>query len=263
MCRLLGYLGPPMRLDALLLKPKHSLIVQSYQPQEMTAGLLNADGFGLGWYHPEQYMEPCVYRNTTPIWSDQNLTNLAHYIESGCVLAYVRSATVGQSIQLSNCQPYRQHQLLGIHNGYIDHFRQTLYRQLRHYLSDRQYQAIEGTTDSEHIFALVCHELEVNPVLSLQQALTATLKQITTWAIASNTSATLNIVLSDGQSLVASRYACLTQPPSLYWIRDDESLPGGVLVASEPMFESDRWTIVPANSLLIVTPDRAVYTKAI
>ncbi len=263
MCRLLGYLGPPVRLDALMLKPEHSLIKQSYQPQEMTAGLLNADGFGLGWYHPEQPISPCIYRNTTPIWSDQNLTNLAHYIESGCVLAYVRSATVGQSVQLSNCQPYQQKQLLGIHNGFIDNFRATLYRKLRSQLSDRCYQAIEGTTDSEHIFALVCNELEQRPQQSLQVALTAALQQITEWSAAANISASLNVVLSDGQSLVASRYAYPNHPPSLYWIRDDLSLPGGVLVASEPIFESEHWISVPENSLLIVTPDQDVCTKKI
>lgn len=263
MCRLLGYLGPSVRLDTLLLKPEHSLIVQSYQPREMTAGLLNADGFGLGWYHPKQPIAPCIYRNTTPIWSDQNLTNLAHYVESSCMLAYVRSATVGQSVQLSNCQPYRQGQLLGIHNGFIDQFRSTLYRKLRSHLSDRCYQAIEGTTDSEHIFALVCHELEQTPDLPLQSALTATLKRITDWATAANTSVSLNIVLSDGQSLVASRYAYPNPPPSLYWIRDDLSLPSGVLVASEPTFESKNWTTVPENSLLVVTSDQEVYTEAI
>jgi ergothioneine biosynthesis protein EgtC len=263
MCRLLGYLGPPVRLDTLLLKPEHSLITQSYQPQEMTAGLLNADGFGLGWYHPEQLIAPCVYRNTTPIWSDQNLTSLAQYIESGCVVAYVRSATVGQSVQMSNCQPYRQGQLLGIHNGFIDHFRSTLYRKLRSQLSDRCYQAIEGTTDSEHIFALICHELEQTPSLSLQAALIATLKRISDWAAAASISVSLNIVLSDGQSLVASRYAYPNQPPSLYWIQDDLSLPSSVLIASEPTFESQHWNAVDENSLFVVTPDREVYTEAI
>ena len=48
MCRLLGYLGEPILLDAILYKPEHSLIVQSYDPREMTSGLLNADGFGIG-----------------------------------------------------------------------------------------------------------------------------------------------------------------------------------------------------------------------
>lgn len=263
MCRLLGYLGPPVRLDTLMLKPEHSLIKQSYQPQEMTAGLLNADGFGLGWYHPEQPIAPCIYRNTTPIWSDQNLTNLAHYVESGCVVAYVRSATVGQSVQLSNCQPYRQEKLLGIHNGFIDDFRATLYRKLRSHLNDRCYQGIEGTTDSEHIFALVCHELEQRPELSLQAALMSVLKRIIEWAAAANINASLNVILSDGLSLVASRYAYPNQPPSLYWIRDDLSLPGGVVVASEPIFESEHWNSVSENSLLVVTPDQGVYTEKI
>ncbi|MEO0377525.1 MAG: class II glutamine amidotransferase, partial [Cyanobacteria bacterium P01_A01_bin.17] len=129
--------------------------------------------------------------------------------------------------------------------------------------SDRCYQAIEGTTDSEHIFALVCHELEQTPDLPLQSALTATLKRITDWATAANTSVSLNIVLSDGQSLVASRYAYPNPPPSLYWIRDDLSLPSGVLIASEPIFESKHWTPVPENSLLVVIPDQEVYTESL
>jgi len=44
MCRLLSYLGQPVLLDRLISQSDHSLVVQSYQPKEMTAGLLNADG---------------------------------------------------------------------------------------------------------------------------------------------------------------------------------------------------------------------------
>ena len=50
MCRLLGYLGSSIQLERILIKPERSLVIQSYKPQEMTAGLLNADGFGIGWY---------------------------------------------------------------------------------------------------------------------------------------------------------------------------------------------------------------------
>ncbi|MHC5729947.1 MAG: ergothioneine biosynthesis protein EgtC, partial [Nostoc sp.] len=42
MCRLLAYLGSPVSLEHLLYKPEHSLIVQSYQPREMTSGVVNA-----------------------------------------------------------------------------------------------------------------------------------------------------------------------------------------------------------------------------
>jgi predicted glutamine amidotransferase len=104
MCRLLAYLGQPIQLEKILLEPEHSLVVQSYQPQEMTAGLLNADGFGIGWYHPTQETKPFTYRNILPMWNDVNLPNLSRYIESGCVLSNVRSATPGLAVDLSNCQ---------------------------------------------------------------------------------------------------------------------------------------------------------------
>ena len=82
MCRLLGYLGPSISLDCLLNKPEHSLIVQSYQPREMTAGLLNADGFGIGWYHPQRDTTPFTYKNILPIWNDPNLSSLNRYLSS-------------------------------------------------------------------------------------------------------------------------------------------------------------------------------------
>ena len=53
MCRLLAYLGEPIPLEELIFKPEHSLVVQSYQPKELEFALLNADGFGLGWHHPD------------------------------------------------------------------------------------------------------------------------------------------------------------------------------------------------------------------
>ena len=47
MCRHLGYLGPPITLDALLLAPEHSLLDQAKAPREQRASSLNADGFGV------------------------------------------------------------------------------------------------------------------------------------------------------------------------------------------------------------------------
>jgi len=46
MCRMVGYVGPPLRPAELVLKPAHSLYVQSYRPREMTSGVVNADGWG-------------------------------------------------------------------------------------------------------------------------------------------------------------------------------------------------------------------------
>jgi len=43
-----------------------SLIVQSYQPREMNSGLLNADGFGVGWYHLQRDTDPFTYKIYSP-----------------------------------------------------------------------------------------------------------------------------------------------------------------------------------------------------
>lgn len=261
MCRLMGYLGTPVQLDRLLNKPEHSLIVQSYQPREMTAGLLNADGFGVGWYHADRQVEPFTYKNTLPIWNDINLSSLSRYIESGCILGSVRSATAGLAIDLSNCQPFRQGQLLALHNGFIDRFRQTLYRPLRDRLSDTAYQAIFGSTDSEHIFALLLHELEQQPTLSLAAALHQTLRVLADLAEPQKISVSANMLISDGTQLVASRLAFHTVAPTLYWLRDDPLFPNAVLIASEPLFAGD-WKACPEFSLLTVSPDLDVQISA-
>jgi ergothioneine biosynthesis protein EgtC len=252
MCRLLGYLGSPLPLETLLLAPEHSLYVQSYQPQEMTSGLLNADGFGVGWYGDAREA-PYRYRQTLPIWNDGNLADLCRYVQSGCVLANVRSATAGQPVQLSNCQPFRLEQQLMVHNGFIANFAATLCRPLRDQLSDTSYQLIQGSTDSEHIFALFCEQRLRQPDLTLTSALQETLKIITTLARQAETRVGLNIIISDGQQLVACRYAHPNPPPSLYWrvtSANDPQFPNSLWVASEPLMPDPGWQRCPEQTLL-------------
>src|SRR3712207_7162131 len=96
MCRMIAYLGKPERsLSSLVLDPEHSLLVQSYAPKEMMSGVVNADGFGAGWYVPEVDDEPAVYRSNAPIWADRSFASIAPKVRSATVLAAVRSATPG------------------------------------------------------------------------------------------------------------------------------------------------------------------------
>jgi ergothioneine biosynthesis protein EgtC len=261
MCRLLAYFGQPTLLTNVLEAPEHSLVVQSYQPREMTAGLLNADGFGIGWYHAQNSTEPFIYKNTLPIWNDINLPQLSRYIESGCMLANVRSATPGLAVDLSNCQPFRHGQILCIHNGFIDNFRRSLYRPIRSQLSDQFYQGIHGTTDSEHIFALLLQNLEPLGTRNLAEALQKTLMQLLHWAKEFGVSASLNLVISDGEQMVASRCATHSPAPSLYWLQEDAPtgkvyFPSSAIVASEPLFESGAWHSFEENSILAIGRDR-------
>ena len=257
MCRLLGYLGKTIQLDKLLYKPEHSLIVQSYQPREMSSGILNADGFGVGWYHEQKDTNPYIYKNILPIWSDINLPQISRYVESGCVLGYVRSATPGLEVDLSNCQPFTNEGLLFIHNGFIHNFRKTLYRPIRNCLDDFTYQLIKGTTDSEHIFALVINELQASPDRSLETALANTLTKLTHLAKSYKIYFSANLIISKGKQLVASRYSNRTPTPTLYWLRDDPLYPDAVILASEPLFEGN-WNHCPEHSIISVGEDLEV-----
>jgi ergothioneine biosynthesis protein EgtC len=255
MCRLLAYLGQPRSLTSILDEPEHSLIVQSYQPREMTAGFINADGFGIGWYHAQQTTAPFTYKNTIPIWNDVNLPQLSRYIESGCILANIRSATEMYSLSLSNCQPFTHGDITFIHNGFIHDFRHTLYRSISDRLPDDIYHLIRGSTDSEHIFGLFLSHWQVSH--SIADALKSTLRELSAMASKTKTSFSANIVVSDGQQLVASRYAfplngdATPAPvPSLYW-----SEVNGIMIASEPFDRQlePHWYRIPPYSLMTVS----------
>ncbi|BAU07825.1 ergothioneine biosynthesis protein EgtC [Fischerella thermalis CCMEE 5330] len=254
MCRLLAYLGSPVSLEPLLYEPEHSLIVQSYQPREMLSGVVNADGFGMGWYHVQRDTEPFTYKNTLPIWNDINLSSLSRYVESGCILSYVRSATAGQALDFSNCQPFQYQRLLCIHNGRIENFRQTLYLPIRQELNDQVYKWVSGTTDSEHIFALLLSLWQENPGKTLEQSLHITLLKLAEMALTHQTHASANLVISNGNRLVASRYSTKSPAPSLYWTANDPTFPNAVILASEPLF-AGNWTLCPENSIISVGED--------
>ncbi|MBT9314308.1 ergothioneine biosynthesis protein EgtC [Leptothoe spongobia] len=252
MCRLLAYLGAPLPLENLILKPEHSLVAQGYQPKELQIALLNADGFGMGWHHPDdRTAEPYVYRNVLPIWNDANLPHLCRYIQARSLVANIRSATPGLPLDFSNCQPFRHGQLLFVHNGWIDKFRQTLYRPMRDLIGDVAYQNIYGLTDSEHIFALITHLLELDPQLELLGALEQALDMIQSLANKHDVRVSGVIVISDGEKLVAARFDNQAQAPSFYLLRQSE----GVILASEPLFDGDWESIAQAHSLTVTATD--------
>lgn len=279
MCRLLGYLGSPITLKQLLLDPTHSLVAQSYQPRELKVALLNADGFGAGWYGLQGGLQgdarppnqgPYVYRNILPIWNDPNLPDLCRYVQTPAALAYIRSATPGQPVAVSNCQPFRFQNLLFVHNGFIDNFRQTLYRPIRDQLCDTAYQHIHGTTDSEHIFALLVHQIVTQPDIDLVSAVTATVQTISHLAKAHHTRAMMALIVSDGRRMVAALHDTTGQPPSFYWLSPEAADSGAadvpysnsVVFASEPL-DPAPWQSFPANHLISVAPDLTLTPHAL
>ncbi|MCK9893266.1 ergothioneine biosynthesis protein EgtC [Frankia sp. AgB32] len=120
MCRHLAWIGAPRTLARLTLERPHSLLRQSWAPRQMRYGTINADGFGAGWYAPELRAAPARVRRAVPMWTDASYASMAGVIASGCVLAAVRSATVGMPVEESATAPFTDGTRLLSHNGRVD-----------------------------------------------------------------------------------------------------------------------------------------------
>jgi glutamine amidotransferase len=241
-CRLIVYLGPPVTLDELLVRPEHSLLHQSYAPTHQIAGVLNADGFGAGWYDPALRAEPAVYRVTTPMWADNSFASMAGLISSGAILAAVRSATPGFPVDLSSTQPFTSGPWLFAHNGSVEGFLEGVGEELRRSLSVRRASGIRSAVDSEVLFAMTLDRLDrgATPGDAIADVV-ATVKQVS--------GGRMNLALTDG-----SRFAATAFGNSLFARKGPSTI-----LASEPFDDDPSWRAVPDVSLvegpgLAVTP---------
>ena len=248
MCRLAAYLGSSLQLKHFLLDPPHNLINQSWAPKEMTEAVLNADGFGFGWYTNEGKI--ATYKSVQPIWSDTNINGLSESLVSQCWLANVRSATPGQATDISNTQPFTDSNIIFMHNGYIKHFNPEIKTKFHEYLFPAVQANISGNSDSEYLFAMVRQQRQ-SENSKLDNCLCRALTDFT--SLLAEGTALLNIVMTDGQTLYVVRHAINGQCPSLYYTKQDEAYPNAFLVASECMTESEYWEAVPEHCLLILS----------
>lgn len=276
MCRLLVYKGRGILMSDLITRPDQSLIRQSYQARERKEPL-NGDGFGIGWFEPDVDPEPCVFTSVTPAWSNRNLHRLAEKIRSSCFFAHVRAATLGSLVSEMNCHPFQYRRFLWMHNGSIADFGK-IKRRLRESLGDEAYDLIQGTTDSEHAFAVFIDRLgerrDEYGGDQLCQAMRETIRQLEAWREQAGAAGAsfYNFVVTDGRNIIATRYSSSPdrEPASLYISRGErfeggeggyhmvsaEDDPHTVIIASEPLTE-DRasWERIPPNHMVMVTPE--------
>lgn len=280
MCRFLAYRGAPVVLDELLFRPENSLIHQSYHALERRDPV-NGDGFGVGWYAPEVHREPARFVSIQPAWNNRNLRSLAPRIRSGAVFAHVRDANQGTVIE-PNCHPFQYKNLLMMHNGVIGDFA-AVKRALRTRLSDETYAWIEGQTDTEHFFALFLDRLlerkregydHHDIVDALRRAirdLRAIFEQVGSLA-----HSYLNLAVTDGRCIVASRYDTdvYVESPTLYHSEGGRYLcfdgvcrmmpsadpaEHAVLVVSEKLTtNAGEWHLVPEEHFVVVTEELEV-----
>jgi glutamine amidotransferase len=250
MCRHLGYLGGrAVALGDLVLAPPHSLLVQSYAPRELLRGCVCADGAGVGWY-ADGDPEPATYRRECPIWADPDLAGVARVVRSRCVLAAVRNGTPGVPGGLPSVQPFRNGAYLFSHNGAVAGFAERA-RGLRDLLPDDLHASLTGASDSETLFLLTLARVR-EAGGDLAAGLRAALAEVAERAPGSS----LNVLLTDGRRLVASRAAAGGPADSLHLLVDGARFPGGTVVASEPLDGDPRWEPVPEGRILVVEGDR-------
>lgn len=244
MCRHLAYLGPEVSLASLILDAEHSLLKQSYLPQQQNRGVVNADGFGVGWFAPAVRPEPALYRSTEPIWADPSFASFAPVVSSPALMAAVRSATPPNPVERSGVAPYNSGRWLFSHNGSVDGYRPEqagaepgVRAEMIASLPPGRLAALEGAADSELIFGMVLEAVEAGE--PVHEALAAVIARMTDLA-----ECRLNLLLTDGQELWATAYG-----ESLHVRCADDH----ILIASEPIDRSPGWDRLPDKSIVRAT----------
>lgn len=232
MCRHLAWLGQPRSLAELLLEPEHGLLTQSYRPRRQRNGIINADGWGVGFY-PGDGAGPARWRSGRPLWSDASFASVAPTIRSGAVIAAVRSATAGMPIDESAAAPFasgptQRGQWLLSHNGVID----------RGVLGPQQ--DAESACDAAQLAAYVFAR---DP---------ADVGKIVADLGARDPHARLNLLLTDGSRILATTWG-----DTLSTLRTND----GVVVASEPYDDNPNWVDVPNRSLVDVASGQITITN--
>jgi glutamine amidotransferase len=216
MCRHLGWLGAPVSVSSLVLDPPSGLLVQSYAPQRQKHGVVNADGWGVGFFDADV---PRRWRSASPIWGDASLASVAPALTSGCVVAAVRSATIGMPMDASAAAPFSDGQWLLSHNGVVDRAVLPLSA------------AAESVVDSALLAALI-----------FERGLDA-LGETVSEVGSADPSARLNIIAANGSRLLATTWG-----DTLSILRR----PDGVVLASEPYDDHPDWQDLPDRHLIEV-----------
>ena len=275
MCRFIAYLGQPLLVERVLVKPVNSLINQSFHALE-TSMPVNGDGFGLGWYNKDIRPEPGRYVSIQPAWNDQNLIDAASMLKSTCFLAHVRHATEG-SVSTENCHPFHFNEFLMMQNGGIHEFSK-IKRSVSRLMDDEAYDWIRGQTDTEYILGLFMtiarqkandRHLHLNELVVCLKETFEHIEELK--AAAKLTQPSLyNLVLTNGEAMIATRYSTKPEEESRtlhiasradYYttesgkleLRESQEEHVGYLLASEQLTDDkDFWREIPINHYVTI-----------
>jgi glutamine amidotransferase len=288
MCRIVAQLGEPLPLQHLLFDTDNSLVKQSYSPRMMNT-FLNLAGFGMKVWDPTSLRpeDPFTYRSTRLPTFDRNLRYLSSKLAPTCVVAHVRGVTYSERNVVADTNLHPFHfpgaRVVLAHNGHLREFERMRYALVEHVRIDLA-QHIEGTTDSEWIYALVLSHLDdpfgIPETRELADATAGALRILRKVRAEHgiDTSSPANLFLSTGQAVIATRFSfdygwyppeddmLETDLPfvSLWYTTGGEyeqrngnwqmtaaDPPRSIIIASEPLtIDHPSWLEVPEYSML-------------
>ncbi len=214
---MVAYLGEELPLDALLYSASSSLTRQSYDPSLQHWMNLAGAGFA-GWNHDTLEPElPFMYRSTSLPMYDRNLKGLSQKIAVHCGVAHIRATNyypnANPLVSEANLHPFRfpGTSIVMAHNGALASFSKIKFA-IASRCKPAFTQQVEGTTDSEWVYALLMSQFD-DPTRpqSGKELADATLKTLEILREIRNefgiaTHSAMNLVVSAGDALVATRF---------------------------------------------------------
>ncbi|WP_186775653.1 class II glutamine amidotransferase [Rubripirellula tenax] len=275
MCRLYGFRSnEATKVECTLVHAQNALLIQS---QSDEIGRSHSDGWGIGYYEGQK---PHVERSAAAAHHGLHFSNTAERVYSQTVISHVRLATVGTPA-IENCHPFHWGGWVFAHNGTVQGI-DTLRPEMTNELSVTHQKSIAGSTDSELLFHWLMQRLANEQVVSeshcnsLSDAIAvvgnslAELDSRCRRAMPEKL-AKLNIVLTDGRMMIATRLR-----NSLHWTHRDgirdceicgiphvEHQPGfqyrAVVIASEPV-SHETWDAIPDATVIAI--DENIQTRS-
>ena len=294
MCRLVAYLGEQVVLDEILFQPDSSIVEQAVHPQLLSA--MNLAGFGVvAWDDQSPSADlPWTYRTAGLPFFDRNLRALSRKARATATLGHVRGVILSdrEVVNEQNVHPF-QYEGIPIAlamNGDLDRFSE-MRDELADLVAPELARKVEGTTDTEWLYALILSHLD-NPHApaadpeELAGAVEKALRQVREVRERRGLvrQSAVNLVISDGRCLVATRFAF-----DYGWYHEGWTFAGGerrydyttlwyaagsgygchdgewnvgpgdpstsLIVASEPLtLDRSTWLEVPEYCLMVATP---------
>lgn len=277
MCRLYGFRATePTKVECTLVLAQNALMSQS---RTDLRGTSHPDGWGIGYY---EGASPKTERRNTAAYQDLHFSITAERMYARTVLAHVRRATIGGA-SLENTHPFVYGRWSFAHNGTV-HGYERVAPQLERETDSSLRRLRRGHTDSELVFYWLLSRLKATGIdlgsssdcRSLVDTMRDAIRTLDARCrgVHSGKPAQLNLILTDGRVLVASRWG-----NSLHWVArtgvHDCEICGiphirrgtgteyrAVVVASEPI-SHENWQELAEGAILCVDQDVRTETHRI